>query len=254
MEITINELLNGKATIIKGKSYLSTSDYVQPFLDKMKVFTNDFRVSIKLPDQITIGDKSSQDITYNRVLIEAVLPSDESSDKEHDEVIGFIYGLDVRKPIAKIYRGYLNRACTNLSVFDPKWIEIQEVKPDEKLTYNIKQLMELPNTTIAKLKELKKVFVDRKEIHTRLGEWVDGCLRKTHFNGIHSVKLSPSIAVDAYTSLYLDRNSPYFVEETEENSMFDVYNAFTQLITDDTKDIMNKFEKTLLVNQILGIK
>lgn len=251
-EITINELLNGKATIIKNKGYFSTSDYVKPFLEKMKPFTSDFRVKVKLPDQITIG--TSQDITYNRVLIEAVMPADESSDKEHDEVIGFIYGLDVRKPIAKIYRGYLNRVCTNLSVFDPKWIEIQEMKPGENLTYNVKQLMELPNNTTTKLHEMKKVFVDKKEIHKRLGEWVDGCLRKIHFNGIHSVKLSPSIAIDAYNSLYLDHDSKYFTEETEESSMFDVYNAFTQLITDDTKDIMNKFEKTLLVNQILGLK
>jgi hypothetical protein len=251
-EITINELLNGKATIIKNKSYLSTSDYVQPFLDKMKPFTSDFRVKVKLPDQITIG--VSKDITYNRVLIEAVMPQDESADKEHDEVIGFIYGLDVRKPIAKIYRGLLNRACTNLSVFDPKWIEIQEVKPDESLKYNVKQLMELPNSSTTKLALLKKEFIDKEGLYKRLGEWVDRCLKSTYFNGIHSVKLSPSIAIDAYSSLYIDRDSKYFIEDSREASMFEIYNAFTQLITDDTKDIMNKFEKTILVNQILGLK
>src|SRR5690606_16844840 len=109
MQITVQELLQGKATIIKEKEYLSTKDYVQPFINKMKTFTNDFRIKVKLPDQIT-KDKD-RDVTYNRVLIEAVLPANHTI-HNHDEVIGFLYGLDIKKPIAKIYRGYLNRACT----------------------------------------------------------------------------------------------------------------------------------------------
>ena len=36
MEITIELLLKGKSTIIKDKEFLSTSDYVKPFLDEMK--------------------------------------------------------------------------------------------------------------------------------------------------------------------------------------------------------------------------
>ena len=35
--------------------------------------------------------------------------------------------------------------------------------------------------------------------------------------------------------------------------MFNVYNAFTQVLTNDTKDIINKCEKTLLVSDIIGI-
>ena len=38
MEITIELLLKGKSTIIKDKEFLSTSDYVKPFLDEMKKF------------------------------------------------------------------------------------------------------------------------------------------------------------------------------------------------------------------------
>ena len=34
--------------------------------------------------------------------------------RDSDEVVGLVYGLDVRKPVVKIYRGGLNRACTNL--------------------------------------------------------------------------------------------------------------------------------------------
>ena len=35
MEITINQLLEGKPTIIKGKEFKATKDYVNPFLDKI---------------------------------------------------------------------------------------------------------------------------------------------------------------------------------------------------------------------------
>jgi hypothetical protein len=131
MEVTINDLLNGKSTLIKNKEFLPTKNYVEPFLDKMSKFTKDFRIDVKYPDQMTTS-KNNTDITYNRVLIQAVLPEKYCIDS-HDEVVGFLYGLDVKTPVAKIYRGYLNRACTNLCVFDPGWINIQEIVPGDPI-------------------------------------------------------------------------------------------------------------------------
>jgi hypothetical protein len=250
MEVTLAELLEGKATIIKNKDYLATKDYVQPFIDSMSKFTNDFRVKIKLPDQMTMGQ--TQDITYNRVLIEAVLPPDHCIDK-HDEVIGFLYGLDTRKPLFKLYRGYLNQACTNLSVFDPKWIEVKEMQPGKSLEIDTKKMLELPNHFDAKLKHLKGTIISKEHLFDRLGGWIDTSLREYYHNGVQSVKISPNVPVEAYKSLYIDSGSPYFVPATKEASLFDVYNAFTQIITDDTKDIMNRFEKTMMVNKLLGL-
>lgn len=34
---------------------------------------------------------------------------------------------------------------------------------------------------------------------------------------------------------------------------FTVYNAFTDLITQDKRDLVNKFEKTLLIKDVMGI-
>ena len=79
MEITIDQLLKGKSTIIKGKEYLSTEAYVTPFLERMSKFTNDFQVQVKLPDQYTLtknGDINLEDITYNRVWVQAILPDE----------------------------------------------------------------------------------------------------------------------------------------------------------------------------------
>lgn len=251
MELTISELLDGQATTIKNKEYLQTKEYVQPFLDKMGKYTNDFRVKVKLPDQITtVGD--AQNITYNRVLIEAVLPSESTIDN-HDEVIGFLYGLDVRKPISKMYRGYLNRACTNLSVFDAKWLEVNELKPGEEIKFDIDKLLAMPNNFDITLKKLKSEFIKREEVTDRLGEWVDATLRDGWYNGMQSVKISPNIPVEAYKSLFIDQTSEYFVPLQEDASLFRVYNAFTQIITDDERDIMNKFEKTMMINQLLKV-
>lgn len=246
----MNELYEGKATIIKNKDYLATKDYVLPFITEMAKYTNDFRIKVKLPDQITVGD--SQDLTYNRVLIEAVLPKESTIDN-HDEVIGFLYGLDVRKPISKIYRGYLNQACTNLSVFDPRWMIVEEIKAGETIPIKVKQLLEMPNNFKSSLDKLKKEFLAKEKIYERLGSWVDASLRQSYFNGIQHVKISPTVPIEAYKSLFINDASPYYIPKDEEASMFDVHEAFTQIITDDTKDIINKFEKTMLVNKILGL-
>ena len=94
MDITINELLQGKSTIIKNKNYFPTKSYAEPFLEQMSKYTDDFRISVKLPDQLTTLEGDT-DITYNRVLIQAVMP-DEFYDN-HREVVGFLYGLEYAK-------------------------------------------------------------------------------------------------------------------------------------------------------------
>ena len=248
MEITIAELLQGKATIIKNKDYLSTREYVEPFFEKMAPFTDTFKISVRLPDQMTIT--TTQDVTFNRVLIEAVLPTVVDN---HQEVIGFLYGLDVRKPIVKIYRGHINGACTNLCVFSPRWQTVQELKPNERPQIEVKDLLELPNNFPQKLLRLKDTFIDDTQLFHKLGGWVDSCLRDSWYNSIQNVKISPSLPIEAYKSLFIDEKSSYFVKPNTQASMFDVYNAFTQVITDDKKDIINRFEKTMMVNKLLEV-
>jgi hypothetical protein len=249
MKLALDELIKGKSTLIKGKSFLSTEQYVSPFIEKMSVFTNDFIFNAILPPQLT-NEGSTTDITYNRVWAQAILP-EEYSIEGHDEVIGFIYALDTRKPLYKIYRGYLNRACLNLCVFDPTWIEVQELQPETKMSFNVEGLLEMESTFASNIKVLKETFISPEEMLGTLGKWVDGCLRKEYTNKVHTVKLSPEIAISAYKSLYIDEESTYYTKPTEQSSMFNAYNAFTQIITDDKKEIINPAERTLLINSIL---
>lgn len=252
MDITIPELLKGKPTLIKNKEFFQTKAYVEPFLNKMAAFTKNFKVQVKIPDQMTVS-KETTDLTYNRVLIQAVLPHDHSI-SEHDEVIGFLYGIDVKRPVVKIYRGYLNQACTNLTVFNPQWIEIQELIPGEPINYGaIKHLMEQDNDFQTKINQLHENILYRDQRKQMLGEWVDYSLRETQDYGFGKVKIAVSTPIDAYKQLFIDTENQYFIPEGINPSMFDVYNSFTQIITNDSKDIMNKFEKTMIINRLLNV-
>ena len=253
MEINVQELLKGKSTIIKNKEFFQTKNYVEPFIEKMSAITNDFRVQVKVPDQITTS-RDSQDLTFNRVLIQAVLPREHTIDG-HDEVIGFLYGIDVKRPVAKIYRGYLNQACTNLTVFNPQWMDVQELIPGDHLNYGgVKQLLEQTNDFATKIETLKKTYLDRQKRKQYLGEWVDYSLRESQDYGFGKVKIAVSTPVDAYKQLFIDQSSPYYVQENQDPSMFDVYNSFTQIITDGMrKDSIGHFEKTIIVGKLLGV-
>ena len=259
MEIDLNTLLQGKATIIKKKEYLPTEAYVTPFLERMSKYTNDFRIQARLPDQISITKKEDlnlEDTVFNRVWIQAVLPN-EFSFNNHQEVIGMVYGLDTRKPIVKIYRGALNMACLNWCVFNPSFLEVHELEPESPINFRgLQSLMGQVSDIKSWLDRLSETFITYEEnvINENLGLWVRNTLSTSFDNGYGKVKLSASTAVDAYKLLYEKEDSPYFVKPGEATSMFNVYNAFTELISNtDTRDIMNKAEKTLLLKDILTL-
>jgi hypothetical protein len=258
MEITIDELLAGKGTRIKNNEYFPTAGYVEPFLERMSKFTNDFRVQVKLPDQITLtneGNINKDDVTYNRVWIQAVLP-DEYCFENHQEVVGMVYGLDVRKPIYKIYKGGLNMACTNLCIFNPDFLDIQEIEPETAVNFrSLERLMEQTDDMRVRLNNMFNYEIPyiETDIDQMLGKWVRNTIDQSYDKGFGKVKLATSTAIDAYKLLYCKKDSPYYVEPGQSTNMFNVYNAFTQLITDDDRDIVNKAEKTLLLQNILEI-
>lgn len=256
MNISVEELLKGKGTIIKDKEYFPTKNYVEPFFERMSKFTDDFRIQVRLPDQITKLD-SDEDITYNRVWIQAVLPKSEAMFDNHQEVVGFLYGLDVKKPICKIYRGALNMACTNLCVFDPSFLNVQDLEPNTAINYKpITSLMEQTSDVKVWLSKLSDTYFgrDKESIERELGRWVHNSMTRSYDKGYGKVKLASSSPVNAFKKLFVDANSPYYVSgDADQVDMFTVYNAFTQIITDDEKDIMNKVEKTILLKNILEL-
>lgn len=258
MKITLNQALKGKATQIKGKEYLTTEAYITPFIERMSKFTDDFRIEAIPANQISLtkeGEINMEDIVYNRMWIQAVMP-DDCGFENHDRVIGMVYGLDTRKPIVKLYNGGLNRACCNLCVFDPSFLNVQELEPESAINFKpIKHLLEQTSTIKSTLERLSNTEIPYEEhiINDNLGKWVRNTISKQFTNQFGKVKLATSTAIDAFKLLYENKESPYYVNPGYSTDMFNVYNAFTQILTDDTKDIISKCEKTILVSEILGI-
>lgn len=258
MQLTINELLQGKPTLIKNKEYFSTEAYVTPFLERMSKYTDNFIIQAKLPDQISLTKKEDinmEDIVFNRVWIQAVMP-EEYSFENHKEVVSLLYGLDTRKPVAKIFRGALNMACLNLCTFNPTFLNIQELEPQMPISFKcIEPLMSQTSDIKAWLDKLvdTEVPFDDVQINERLGSWVRHTINDSYSNVSGKIKLAANTAIDAYKLLYETKDSPYYVGKGNSTNMFNVYNAWTQIITNDTRDIMNKFEKTLLLKNILEL-
>jgi hypothetical protein len=255
MEISINELMAGKATRIKDKEYFTTEAYVTPFLERMSKVTDDFIINVKPADQVSLtkeGEINLDDVVYNRVWIQGILP-DEYAWDNHKKVISMLYALDARKPVVKFYTGALNMACLNLCVFNPDMLNVAELEPEKAINYgNLDRIATMTDTINATLQSLSNMEFKRNTIYDNLGHWVDNCINAKYNCGFGTVKLAESTPIEVYKDLFYNDKSPYFTTDDRVDG-FTVYNAFTDLITQDKRDLVNKFEKTLLIKNIMGI-
>lgn len=172
----------------------------------------------------------------------------------HTEVYSLLYGLDVRTPVYKVARHYLNNACLNLCVFNPSWLSVTELQEGQTFKYSIKSLMEATNDVELRLRKMKSTFLDRDpdSIHLLLGEQIEKVMNLEWSNLSGKTKLSVATVVDAFKSVYVDTRSPYYVKDTEESSIFNYYNAFTEIIR-DSKNFFNNIESTLLLNSLFNL-
>jgi len=261
-QITLEELLRGKATRIKGKDYFPTEAYVTPFLERAQKLTSEFRVQIQLPNQITYtedGSINTEDITYNRVLIEAILPDEfKFNGDTHKSVLGMVYGIDVRKPVVKFFNGKERSACTNLCVFNPSLLACQDLEPETAIDFKpLERIISQTDDTAAWLKKIIDTEFDCgvQNVNESLGKWIRNCINYSYNNHYQPVKIACSTPIDAYKSLFEKEDSEYYTGINSGNiSMYQIYNAFTQELTDGMKkDPFNIFEKTLLLKDILDI-
>ena len=94
--------------------------------------------------------------------------------------------------------------------------------------------------------------IDKDKIIENLGEWIDFTIKKEYINDSGKIKLSTGIAIEAYKSLMIDRDSDYFVDK-DEIPMPEILKSFSIQISEDDKDIINRYEKTQLVTQLLKL-
>ena len=72
--------------------------------------------SAALEEGITTTDKEGEDITYNRVLVQAIMPTQID---EYNEIYTLAYSLDIRRPIYKVYKAMFNNTTNSIIAFDP---------------------------------------------------------------------------------------------------------------------------------------
>lgn len=260
-EIQLNELLAGRRTRIKNRDYFQTAAYVEPFLDRVQKISKEIRVQVQLPTQITYtanGDINTEDITYNRVLIEAILPDEyKFNDDPHRAVLGMVYGIDVRKPVVKFFKGQERMSCTNLCVFSPQLLSCQDLEPETQIDFKpLERIIEQTDDTATWLKKLIETEFDCSEhnVNESLGRWIRNCINYSFNNHYQPVKIACSTPIDAYKSLFEKEDDDYYIGLNGNTSMYQIYNAFTQVLTDGMKkDPFNIFEKTLLIKDILDL-
>ena len=236
MEITLQKWLNGKATIIKGKEFLPTKDYVQTFIDEMSKFTNKFVVNVQEPSQVILTDDTT-DTTYNKVWIQAIMPN---PIEDLPEIYHFVYSLDTRTPVYKIFRSY--GPC----VFNTEWLTINKIEGETAPVYSLENLMKYTNDVVPIVKKMKKIFLDSDNRHKLLGELIEKSMFYEYNNIGGKTKLSPTLVIKAFESVYMDSSSDFYVGDTEESNVWNYFSAFTDILKDDKKDI-NFFEKNHLV-------
>ena len=241
MEITLDALSLGKPTIIKDKQFLSTIDYTGWFIKEMLKYTKRFIVKVQMPNQITLS-KDREDVTYNKVWIQAIMPH-----KVNDflEVFGLAYALDVKTPIYKIYRAYLNPETLNTVVFDPSWAEYYPINSNELISCSLDNLVQKPHFAVP-VNKLKNTFIsdDIEDLHELLGEFIDKTMLYEYKYLGGKIKLSINNIIDAYQKTFCDL--------TKSINQWSFYTNICNEINDD-KDITNMFEKTLLVGMLFNL-
>lgn len=165
---------------------------------------------------------------------------------------GLIYSLDSKIPEIKYYRAYQHKKFHNLCVFEPTWIQGQELKPEVKYDYNFKELMGKPNTFESKLKSIKNTFINPKNLVPMLGELIQKSLLYEYQGITSKVQIASKDIIKAFRLVTMKPTSNYYVDSTTEGSLHNFYSAVCSQVTEG-KDIIYRFEKTILIGMIFGI-
>ena len=256
----LKTILTGSATSIKNKEYLSAKAYIEPFVERLNSYTNNFICSVKLADQVSYDDKGI-DTIYNKVLIMAILPDDKDilinrNDRiiSYHRVVCMAYALDVKTPICKFYTGVIDSDMV-FYAFGADCISIQKIEPNTAINYTFVQTIidnGLKDNCQFILNQNTSRSIDKDKITENLGEWIDFTIKKEYINDSGKIKLSTGLPIEAYKSLMINRDSDYFIDG-DKIPMPEILKSFLVQISEDDKDLINRYEKTQLINQLLKL-
>lgn len=248
MKLTLEELYLGNETEIGDVKFKSTKTYVEPFINKVKPFVNHIEINASYPGQL-VKTEDKNAITFNKVHIKCYVKSESDSDLK--EIIVFSYTLEGKTPLSKIYRGYESKDG-HFVVDNPNWIIVQKIEEDGGIDVSkITSLLEDTSNMKTFQDKLNKV-ITKDQITKSVGNWITYCMITVQEHDLYKTKLPYRHAINGYKSLTQNTDSGYYMI-ADSTYVHSVYYAMLQIITDDTKDIMNVFDKTILVNNMLGL-
>lgn len=249
-------LYTGNAVKIKEKSYFSAKNYIEPFIEKINSYTDKIVYTVKDSEIISITN-GTQNLVFNKVLIMGIFSSQYNiviNNETFNRVIVMNYSLDCKKPYCKFYTGVID-SNYNFYAFGLNCISIQEIEEDSALDYSYIQNVinnGLNDNCEIMLDQLSKTFIKVDNIKKYLGSWIDFTITNDYVTSAGKVKLSTTIPIEVYKSLVKNAESDYYIT-SEEVSILQILKSFINQITNDNKDIINRYEKTQLVNKLLEL-
>lgn len=254
MTESLDVVLKGKSTLIKNKQYLATKDYVQPFIDRFTGKNATFICNVKRSDQISVTD-GVDDTVYNKVMITAILPDVISiGEKVFNTVVTMAYALDTKVPVVKFYSGVIDKE-DRFFQFGRQFVKIQKI--EDSTPFDLMDLDEIikkvgTDNCHDSIRDLMHATYGNGELIRRLGTWVDYTLNKDYITEVGKVKLASSLVIDTYKNLTIDQDSDFY-SFGKDVPIFNVMASMIDAITNDEKDLINRFEKTLLVSEMLTV-
>lgn len=243
--MNLGELYESKIFQKRGMSFDKPEAYVGPFvnaLQKENIWDGGVNVDIEVENPVTnINFDGSVNTSYPRLKVQKNFIETEVGPGVFG-VVGIVVGLDIQSPVIKVYAGYQASACTNLYVFNADYMAERSVfSPNLESVYNeaamfgsrVAQEHEDMVDAYVHLSTTPLNFKERKEM---FGKFLFAASEK-------GSKLSTGIILNAAKQLQ-DMDSDYYVNNSEECSMLNVYDALTYSNT-RTTGILHRHTKAL---------
>lgn len=245
--LELDNILASKRYVNEGSKiqFMHPGDIINPFLDTLNFDPAADVLEVKTSGEVVNeNEDGSKNIAYPRFLLSV---NKGHSFSDYDNTFGVIVAMNLGQPIMKVYSGQEAKACTNLCIWNASDVFQQSLNSDINFSIQtVKQFFERKEEQIEEYRQVHQHLVDtywnRNQLFSKLGELL---VRS------HKSKLGTGPIVGASRHLQ-DVKSRYYAMDKEETSLYNVYNAITQAITDGG-DLVGKPHKTLVVGELLGL-
>jgi len=243
--VVVENLVNSKIYVRNNISYMQPSSIINPFLDILG-YGKEFGGEVFIQTQNEVVNQNiggDENIAYPRFLVELRKSEVLFGDVQYQNTFGLLVAMDQQNPLVKVYTGMNVSACTNLCIFNAEHVFQQNLMESLDNTFNAVKMY--ANNEQQKIDDYRKTHerlvntvMNQEQLNERLGY----LLRMAN-----TTKLGTSPIVGA-AKLLSDRKSVYFTDK--ESTLYNLYNAVTQGIT-DSADLFYKTDKTLGLTRLL---